>query len=220
MRNVSLAICLLFIVSITLIGCGTDIEANNMEDNLGYPETQKSLDEEIQVDNEIEIIRTEAKKELGIEEIFIPEMKDLKIANAFVSYSYDEPMQIDVQYHVERGEKQEQFENEIVVEEEREKTGMKFLIPPYVNNGDLSFWFIFSKMELPEMLNNDDDGIDEAWLEIEGITVLFTNNGTDYRYYVDDENGHYMFGYNIEQYSLHEAEEMTGNFIEKIKSQQ
>ena len=241
MRNLSLVVCLLIIVSITLLGCGVDNEANNNEDNLGDTETQNSLekennkdrnsdenseqdadgesDEKKQYDSEIEEIRAEGRAELGIEEIFIPEMKELKIANAFVSYSYktDEPMQIDVQYHVGRGEKQEQFENEIVVEEKKEETGMKFLIPPYVNNGDMSFWFIFSKMDMPEMINNEEDGIDEEWIEIDGNTVLFANNGTEYRYYVDDENGHYMLGYTVEQYSKDEAEEMTSNFIEKIR---
>ncbi|MBM4763003.1 hypothetical protein [Bacillus sp. B15-48] len=244
MRNLSLIVCLLIIVSITLLGCGADNEANNNEDNLGKTETQNSFeeennkdrssdenfehdadgesDEEKQYDSEIEEIRDEGRAELGIEEIFIPEMKELKIGNAFVSYSYktDEPMQIDVQYHVERGEKQEQFENQIVVEEKKEETGMKFLIPPYVNNGDMSLWFVFSKMDIPKMFNNEGDGIEEEWIEIDGNQVLFANNGTEYRYYVDDENGHYMFGYTLEQYSKDESKEITGDFIKRIESKQ
>jgi len=117
MRNQSLLVFLLIIVSITLLGCGADNEAKNNEYNLGNADSQNSLDEENnkdrssdenseqdaegesneekQYDSEIEEIRAEGRAELGIEEIFIPEMKELKIANAFVSYSYktDEPMQ-------------------------------------------------------------------------------------------------------------------------------
>lgn len=222
MRNLSLVVCLLIIASITLLGCGADNEVINNEDNLGNTESENSLDEEKQYDSEIEEIRSEGRAELGIEEIFIPEMKELKIANAFISYSYktDEPMQIDIQYHVERGEKQEQFENEIVVEERKKEMGMKYLIPPYINNGNMSFWFVFSKMEMPKMFNNEGDGIEEEWIEIDGNQVLFANNGTEYRYYVDDENGHYMFGYTLELYSKEEAREITSVFIKEIESHQ
>lgn len=97
---------------------------------------------------------------------------------------------------------------------------MKYLIPPYINNGDMSFWFVFSKMDMPKMFNNEGDGIEEEWIEIDGNQVLFANNGTEYRYYVDDENGHYVFGYTLEQYSKDKAKEITGDFIKKIESQQ
>jgi len=224
MKNLQLVVCLLTIVSITLLGCVADNEANNKDRSSGENPEQvadRDSDDEKQYDSEIEEIRAEGRAELGVEEIFIPEMEEFKIANAFVSYSYktDEPTQIDVQYHVERGERQEQFENEIVVEEKKEEMGMKYLIPPYINNGDMAFWFVFSKMELPEMLNNEGDGIEEERIEIGGHQVLFAKNGTEYRYYVEDENGHYMFGYPLGQYSKDEAKEITADFIKKIKSQ-
>ncbi|WP_078427475.1 hypothetical protein [Alkalihalobacterium alkalinitrilicum] len=239
MKYLSLVICLLAIVGMTLFGCGTNNETNNTEDIIEGEEIQNTLDgekksvssdgvsvhntdakndEEKHYSSEIEEVRVKGRKELDIERIFIPEMKEFKMANAFVSYSGNEPMTLDVQYHVERGEKQKQFNNEIVIEEHKEKLGMKYLIPPYTNNGDMHFWFIYSKFDVPEMINDENDGIEEEWIQIEGSKVLFTNNGTDYRFYLDDEKGHYMFGYTIDHYSKDEAKDITSNFIEKIKT--
>lgn len=140
-------------------------------------------------------------------------MKDLEIKNAFVSFSGEEAFAVDVQYHAEVSDRDERYENEIIVEEAKEKTGMKHLVPPYVNGGDMYFWLVFSKLDMPKMLNNEEGGISDEWIEIDWKELLFRSNGTDYQYFIAVDEGHYMFSYNVEHYSQEEAESLTETFI-------
>ncbi|GAE28644.1 hypothetical protein JCM9140_4899 [Halalkalibacter wakoensis JCM 9140] len=80
----------------------------------------------------------------------------------------------------------------------------------------MHFWFVFSKLDLPELLQNEEGGISEEWVEIDGNEVLFRNNGTDYQYFIAVGEGHYMFSYNVEHYSQEEAEDLTKTFISEI----
>ncbi|UCZ54858.1 hypothetical protein LGQ02_08980 [Bacillus shivajii] len=209
-----LCVCSLIIAGITLFGCGS---SNMAENNDGEKEVSET-NEKKQYDSVIEEIRDKAMSELDIKDILVPEMEELEIKNAFVTFSGEEPFSVDVQYHAEVSDKDERYENEVIVEEEKEKTGMKHLVPPYVNAGDMYFWLAFSKLDMPEMLNNEEGGISEDLIEIEANEVLFRNNGTDYQYFIAVDEGHYMFSYNIEHYSQEEVEKITSKFIEKIKS--
>ncbi|GAE28645.1 hypothetical protein JCM9140_4900 [Halalkalibacter wakoensis JCM 9140] len=121
--------CFLFII-LGLVGCGSSEESI---------ETEGSSVDAIQESSVIEEIKGKAETELSVDNIFVPEMEDLEIKNAFVSFSGEEPFSVDVQYHAEVSDKDERFENEIVVEEEKEKTGMKHIVPPYVNGGICTF---------------------------------------------------------------------------------
>ncbi|WP_138416086.1 hypothetical protein [Aquibacillus sediminis] len=232
-----LFLTMLFFFSLMIVACGTNEQEDTTKgstQSLGQEETEDSeqplneeekqdrveveQDDKTQYDSEIEEIRAEGRQELGVENIFIPEMEKLKIGNAFVSYNTQtgESLQLDVQYYTYREERQDHFENEIVVEEYKEDNGMKFLTPPYAEHDDLQFWFIFKKAEVPTMINNEEDGIEEAWIELAGEEVLFAFNGTEYRYYIEDDEGYYMFGYHPNRYSDKEAEQLTSEFIKKL----
>lgn len=101
----------------------------------------------------------------------------MKIGNAFLAYGIkkDKPLELDIHYYSKVSDENKTFENNAVVEIEKKKNGMEFLVPPYINHGDFYFWFQFSTLAMPK--DTQHKGIEKKWVEIDGEKVLLVNNG-------------------------------------------
>lgn len=201
-------------LSLSLIGCNaTPTDETNQTTNIEQEETvaENNGEEDNESLSEIAKLKKEAKNELG-HAVFIPDMEELKVTNAFVSYIKDKPVQLDIQYHLERGDMDERFKNDMIVEEYKKERGMKYLIPPYESTGNLTFWTMYR--------NSDDlpsaDTLQGEVIDIDGEQAIISKNEQEYKFYIEANGGYYMFLYNLNHFSEEEAMEKTRTFMTKI----